>query len=176
MPSGTYLSWKAMKARCDNSQVKSHGARGIKYDPRWSDFKNFLADMGERPAGKTLDRINVFGGYFRGNCRWATDFEQANNKRKSETLYYDFENYGPEGTPAEWARTLRLLTKNDGWTVKQLRAVLKTMTLDQIVCAVHPLGLTPKELKERQDAAKSKQVEQQMRAMVDSFLGRVLAN
>lgn len=169
--SPTYQSWKAMKARCDNSQVKSHGARGIKYDPRWAEFKNFLEDMGERPAGTSLDRINVFGGYFKSNCRWATDVVQANNKQNSETLYYDFEGYGQEGTPAEWARTLRLITKDQGWTVKQLKSVLKTVTLDQLICALSPHRLTPKELKQRQEAAREKIVKDEAREMVDSVFG-----
>jgi hypothetical protein len=160
-----------MKARCENSQVKSHGARGIRYDPKWVDFENFLRDMGERPADTSLDRINVFGGYFKSNCRWASDVVQANNKRKSETLYYDFEGYGPEGTPAEWARTLRLLTKNYGWTVKQLKSVLKTVTLDQLICALSPQRLTPKELKQRQDASREKKITNEAHAMIDSVFG-----
>lgn len=169
--SPTYLSWKAMKARCDNSQVKSHGARGIKYDPRWADFNHFLEDMGERPAGTSLDRMNVFNGYSKRNCRWATDIEQANNKRNSETLYFDFENYGPEGTPAEWARTLRAVTKNQGWTVRQLKTVLKTMTLDQLVCALDPHGLTPGELRRRREAAREDKLRNEAHAMIDSVFG-----
>lgn len=159
-----------MKARCDNSQVKSHGARGIKYDPRWNDFKSFLADMRERPDGKTLDRIDVLRGYSKQNCRWATIIQQANNKRDSVTLYFDG-GLGGEATAAEWARWLRWRTKNEKWTSKQLRTVLQTMTLDQLICALDPHGLTPTELKQRQEAAQEQRVSDHIDEMLESFFG-----
>jgi hypothetical protein len=79
----TYRSWQNMKSRC--SPIYAHACdyieRGIKVCDRWKDFENFLADMGERPEGLTLDRINNEGHYEPGNCRWATSSEQAKNKR-----------------------------------------------------------------------------------------------
>lgn len=82
--SPTWNSWSSMKKRCNTKShvsYPSYGGRGIKVCERWNDFGNFLADMGERPIGKTLDRIDVNGNYEPGNCRWATLSEQQKNKR-----------------------------------------------------------------------------------------------
>jgi hypothetical protein len=80
----TYRSWKSMRLRCLNSGSTGYecwGGRGISIDPRWDKFENFLADMGERPKGRTLDRIDVNGNYEPDNCRWATHMEQRMNQR-----------------------------------------------------------------------------------------------
>lgn len=87
--SPTYYSWCAMWTRCTNPNVKSYkdyGGRGVQICDRWKDFENFLADMGERPEGRTLDRINVNGNYEPGNCRWATRKEQAINTQRASRL------------------------------------------------------------------------------------------
>lgn len=84
--SPTYGSWSAMLSRCNNpndTRFKDYGGRGIRVCDRWKDFRNFLADMGLRPDGKTLDREDVNGNYEPDNCRWADSFEQAANKRRS---------------------------------------------------------------------------------------------
>jgi hypothetical protein len=83
--SATYRSWASMKTRClnpNNRGFKYYGGRGITICERWMLFVNFLADMGERPPGKTLDRIDVDGNYEPGNCRWATPLEQIRNRRR----------------------------------------------------------------------------------------------
>lgn len=79
-----------MKTRCTNSRVKAYaryGGRGIRVCEAWLDsFEAFLRDVGERPAGKTLDRYpNPDGNYEPGNVRWATPLEQARNKSRRVT-------------------------------------------------------------------------------------------
>lgn len=80
----TYSSWAAAKDRTTNPRSKDfyrYGGVGIGMHPRWLSFENFLADMGERPAGTSLDRIDGSKGYEPGNCRWATFKEQARNRK-----------------------------------------------------------------------------------------------
>ena len=80
-----YRSWGAMRDRCrrpGHKAYKHYGGRGIQVCERWSLFENFLADMGPRPPGHTLDRVNNDGDYEPSNCRWATLSEQNKNQRR----------------------------------------------------------------------------------------------
>lgn len=82
----TYRIWSAMKSRCSNpnhSDYHLYGGRGVKVCERWqSSFEAFLEDMGVKPEGLSIDRINSDGNYEPGNCRWATDEEQGQNTRR----------------------------------------------------------------------------------------------
>lgn len=78
----TYKSWSAMLKRCRDVSDLRYGGRGITVCERWYSFSNFLADMGERPRGTSIDRIDVNGNYEPSNCRWATAKEQGRNTRR----------------------------------------------------------------------------------------------
>jgi hypothetical protein len=82
---GTFKTWTGMIQRCTNPRAfnfRHYGGRGITVCQRWFEFEAFLADVGIRPDGTSLDRINNDGNYEPGNVRWATASEQRTNQRK----------------------------------------------------------------------------------------------
>lgn len=101
----TYTVWQQMKRRCANPKVahfERYGGRGIKVCSRWLEsFENFLADMGERPDGTTLDRVNNDGHYEPANCRWVA--RKTNSRNRSDNRLLTFN--GQTKTLAEWVES-----------------------------------------------------------------------
>ncbi len=102
--SDTYRVWAGVIQRCTNTKskgYKDYGGRGITVCARWRhSFENFLADMGERPEGLTLDRRDNNGPYSPENCRWVTHFVQMGNTRRNVWVTY----LGETRYLSAWAR------------------------------------------------------------------------
>lgn len=121
-----HKSWESLKQRCLNpnaTDYDKYGGRGVTVCERWQhSFEAFLADMGERPAGTTLDRIDGSGNYDPGNCRWATVVRQNRNKPGGLHIAIDgvaipfrdwCDRHGVPYTLAEW----RL---KEGWPIERM--------------------------------------------------------
>lgn len=121
----TYRSWIAMRTRCGNPNIpkyQDYGGRGIRVCERWNSFESFLADMGERPPGMSIDRIDNDGDYCPENCKWSTNKEQCRNQRWTVRLTYN----GETKTRQEWCEVygIKLSTLRErllrGWTLDQV--------------------------------------------------------
>jgi hypothetical protein len=91
-----YSIWLGMRARCKDKNLKyycNYGGRGIKVCERWQVFANFVEDMGPRPEGYSLDRINNDGNYEPNNCRWADKKQQSRNTRRTNKVVIDGKQY-----------------------------------------------------------------------------------
>jgi len=117
-----YHAWLSMVKRCTcpkNKSYRNYGGRGIKVCERWSDFVNFLADMGKKPDGLTLERIDNNKGYSPENCKWATLKEQARNRRITTFMTHD----GVTRSRPEWAEIMGITNSTirsrmeKGWSV-----------------------------------------------------------
>lgn len=113
--SATFKSWDSMLQRCLNPHSPDYaryGGRGIKVCPQWvASFDAFLADMGLRPEGATLDRKDVNGNYEKSNCRWATLSRQQRNKRDTPMLKWQNVTL----SWADWADRTGIPSKVIGW-------------------------------------------------------------
>lgn len=85
----TYKSWSEMKSRCNHPHRSRGHYENVTYCKEWELFENFFADMGVRPDGCSLDRIDSMGNYEPNNCRWADDFVQENNR--TNNVFYDID-------------------------------------------------------------------------------------
>lgn len=131
--SPAYKSWHAMITRCTNKNSKDwqrYGKQGIACCDEWLSFKNFYRDMGNRPQGTTIDRIDNKKGYSPENCRWATIKEQATNKSSCNYITYN----GETKTISEWANLIGLKWEtlkariNKGWSIE------RALTTPLIIC------------------------------------------
>lgn len=129
----TYNSWRAMRKRVlygSEADIKYYANKGISICQRWLDsFDNFVDDMGERPEGTTLDRINPNGNYEPSNCRWATMRVQQNNKFDLTEIKHD----GQIKTIGEWAFELDLDERQKN-TVYKRHSKYGAKTYDELFC------------------------------------------
>jgi hypothetical protein len=112
-----YRTWIAMASRCNNpnhSAYRDYGGRGIKICERWKKFENFYEDMGDKPPGMTIDRIDNDGDYSPSNCRWVTSKEQSRNKRSNVWVTFN----GKTMTVADWARETGLRAEKIRYRLK----------------------------------------------------------
>jgi hypothetical protein len=122
---GTREIWRGMLRRCYGSSradFKNYGAVGVSVCERWRlSFKNFLADMGTRPSGLTIDRIDPKGNYEPSNCRWVSWTDQANNRTNNVNLTHN----GETMSVSSWANRLGVPVGalhqrlRSGWTVER---------------------------------------------------------
>ena len=101
-----YKTWKSMRFRCDaKNNYKNYSLKGITVCDEWNDFNIFLKDMGLAPTKKhSIDRINVYKGYNKNNCRWATDKVQARNRTNNKLIEYN----GQVKCISEWCEGLNM--------------------------------------------------------------------
>lgn len=123
-----YSGWRGMIQRCtdaNHKQWKDYGGRGIKVCERWQNsFANFLEDMGERPDGMELDRINNDGDYEPGNCRWISRNRNSKNKRSNVLITWN----GETKCATEWDESLGLAKGVVGHRLKKGWSVEKAIT------------------------------------------------
>lgn len=120
-----YGIWNGMIMRCYNPKRKSYkhyGGRGIEVDPKWRTFEGFFEDVGDRPEGMTIERIDPNGNYTKSNVKWASQEDQQNNRRNNRTL----ECNGKTQTIRQWEKEL-------GFARGVLWARLQKMTLKEAV-------------------------------------------
>ncbi len=134
----TYGVWNSMKQRClnpNNTKYHYYGGRGIIFCDQWKEFPNFLKDMGEKPTGKTLDRIDGNGNYCKENCRWSTRTEQNRNTSRNKYLTYNGETL----LCVDWSKKLGFRKQKIsnriklGWPVGEILGLVKHLPLNKVI-------------------------------------------
>lgn len=133
----TYQCWQDMRQRCNNprhAQYKNYGGRGISICAEWQEFSAFFRDMGPKPDGLTIDRIDNNGNYEAANCRWANRAEQRRNQRTCKIIEFK----GERMTIEEWSRkigihpmTIRCRLKRN-WPIDMLLSPQKFSTVKRL--------------------------------------------
>lgn len=134
--SSTHAIWRGMLSRCRNPKAKDfarYGGRGVAVCERWLSFDNFLADMGERPAGLTLDRRNGSGNYEPGNCTWATPKQQARNRRDNVLVTHA----GTTASVAAWAERTGLERKTLEYRIRAGWPAERALTTPSLINRKH---------------------------------------
>lgn len=122
-----YHVWRSMLSRCYYKKDKyyiSYGARGITVCDVWHTFEGFYKDMGNRPKGMTLDRIDNNKGYYKENCKWSTLTEQANNRRSNRVITYKNKTL----TLIQWSKEMGI-----SYDVLKKRISYKNWNIDKIL-------------------------------------------
>jgi hypothetical protein len=129
-----YKTWQDMLARCRNPshrQYHHYGGRGITVCSRWTrSFSNFLLDMGRRPDGCSINRVDNNGPYSKDNCQWSTKIEQVNNMRSNRVITFN----GQTRTMAQWGRLLGI---NYGTLTKRFS---RGMPVEKALAISRPTG------------------------------------
>jgi len=133
--SKTYSTWNGMVQRCinpNNQAYNNYGGRGIKVCKRWLKFKNFIADIGEIPVGKEIDRINNNGNYKPNNVKLSTRKEQRRNMRNNRMITFN----GKTQCLMDWSKelnipygTLRQRLYKFNWSIKRAFTIPSRSTL-----------------------------------------------
>ena len=123
---GVYNTWRAVRRRCYDKKAPEYaryGARGITMCDRWKNSPaNFFEDMGHRPFGHTLDRIDNTKGYSPDNCRWASAQQQANNRKTNRLIVYNGREY-----------SVAQLAREKGMAYSTLLSRLKVMGIEDAI-------------------------------------------
>lgn len=122
-----YYIWNSMRQRCENPNAvgyENYGGRGIKVCDEWLIFENFFADMGHRPEGMSIERIDVNGNYCKENCIWADKTQQCFNRRKFKNKSSQYVGVSLNSATGKWSSEIKKnhVYRNLGTFVSEIEA------------------------------------------------------